>query len=303
MAHSTESPLVSNGCGKKIARHHRAKCRVMKQRTVRMNQRVDGAVPRRRKRAASPSRTNSQRDPPEKNFHYQKFVRPMPGETVSTRETCVLSRLVANPTQCPEDLRAMAGETKCDLEHYRSYLKALAEWQLNPRLRVKEDASDLVQNTLFQAHEAIGSFRGESDAELRVWLRAILHHKLINLRKRYTAQRRDIHREFSIDQQLQQSAAGIAAVLPAGGTEPSRRAICDEDAARLTTAMATLTDSERTAVSLKYLHGWKVLEIAEFLDRSPDAISGLLYGALKRLRKKIKEPKCDGECQTSEPKR
>jgi hypothetical protein len=51
-----------------------------------------------------------------------------------------------------------ASTGRFDLEDYRSYLKLLADIQINPRLRAKEDASDVVQLTLLQAHKDLKGF-------------------------------------------------------------------------------------------------------------------------------------------------
>ncbi len=68
----------------------------------------------------------------------------------------------------------MTGEgefTALGVERFRSYLLLLARAELSPRLAVKLDPSDVVQQTLLQAWRNIGQFRGGTDDELAAWLR------------------------------------------------------------------------------------------------------------------------------------
>ena len=67
----------------------------------------------------------------------------------------------------------------------RSYLKLLAQVQIDRRLSGKADASDVVQDTLLYAHQVFRSFRGTTEAELLGWLRRVLASKLKNLVRRY----------------------------------------------------------------------------------------------------------------------
>ncbi len=187
----------------------------------------------------------------------------------------------------------MSPEAKHDLEQYRGYLRLLADMQLNPRLRAKEDVSDVVQRSLLQAHQGLSGFRGTTE-ELRGWLKTILTHNLANLAKYHAAQKRDIRREVSIDQQLQRSAARLAEQLPAHQDSPSEQLMRQERAEQLADAMTDLLEDERTAIVLKHIHEWKVADIAEHLDRSPEAVAGLLARALKKLRKSMPKTLNDG---------
>lgn len=177
-----------------------------------------------------------------------------------------------------------------DLEKYRSYLKILANMDLNPRLRAKEDISDVVQETLLQAHKGLRGFRGQSEAEMRAWLKSILSHQLINLAQKYAAQKRDLRREVSLDAKLRQSASRIIRDPAAKNSTPSQQLIRQERAEELADALARLLDDEQTALVLKHVHDWKVSEIAEHLGRSQVAVAGLLRRALHKLRTTMSEP-------------
>ena len=78
-----------------------------------------------------------------------------------------------------EDLlrRARAGDEDARgrlLEAYRSYLALLARLQLGRDLQGKVDPSDLVQEVFLEAHRDWGQFRGQTEGELRAWLRRML---------------------------------------------------------------------------------------------------------------------------------
>ena len=81
-----------------------------------------------------------------------------------------------------------------DLERFRSYLVLLARLKLDRKLRGKLDASDVVQQTLLEAHEALESFQGDGLAALAAWLRQILARNLANAVRDLTRAKRDVHR-------------------------------------------------------------------------------------------------------------
>ena len=60
------------------------------------------------------------------------------------------------------------------IDHFRTYLNLMARMQLDRRLQRKLDSSDIVQQTMLQAHRAQNNFRGSSDKQMAAWLRQIL---------------------------------------------------------------------------------------------------------------------------------
>lgn len=177
-----------------------------------------------------------------------------------------------------------------ELEPFRSYLLVLAETQLHKRLKSKVDASDIVQQTLLQAYQAKDQFRGSSDAEKAGWLRTILSNVLFGLARDYSRQRRDISREQSI-QAVEQSSLKLADLLSADTSSPSAALHRDERAAQLAEAMLQLTSEQRRAIILKYWEGATLAEIGQELGKSTEAVAGLIFRGMQKLKNHIPDSK------------
>src|SRR5262249_6799227 len=127
------------------------------------------------------------------------------------------------------------------LEQYRDYLRLLAKQQLDPRLHGKLDASDVVQQTLLEVHQAWPRFRGRSPAELAAYLRQALAHNLTDALRRYGGATRNIDLEQAIDA----SSTRLAGFLAAEQSSPSQQAIHAEQLRQLARALAQLPDDQR----------------------------------------------------------
>jgi RNA polymerase sigma-70 factor (ECF subfamily) len=170
------------------------------------------------------------------------------------------------------------------LERFRAYLRLLARMHLDPRLQSKLDPSDVVQQTLLQAHQARHDFRGGSEAELAAWLRQILARNLAHAVRDLGRAKRDIGRERSLEAALDASSARLEAWLAAEQSSPSQKAQHNEQVARLAEAMEELPDAQREALVLHYWQGQSLAEIGQQLGRTPAAVAGLLHRGLEQLR-------------------
>lgn len=184
------------------------------------------------------------------------------------------------------------------VEAYTDYLRLLARLHLAPQLRGKLDESDVVQQTVLQAHAKREQFRGTSEEEWVGWLRAILANVLAGNLRAYGTGARDIGREWSLDAGVEASASRVEQWLAAEQTSPSMGASRHEQLIRLAAALSRLPDDQREAVELHHLKGHTVAEVGALMGRTRAAAMGLIFRGLQHLREVLDEGNSDGDRQT-----
>lgn len=176
-----------------------------------------------------------------------------------------------------------------DLERYRRFLYRQAAGQLGPRLRGKLDAADLVQETLLQAHRKLSQFRGQTEAELAAWLRAILDNTLAMAARRFEAGARDVVRERPLQTGRGETTARRKIASAVTPLTPVEYVSHQEQLLRLTDALAKLSHEQRQAIELHHLKGQSLVEVAERMHKSKQAVVGLLFRGLRKLRRLLAE--------------
>jgi RNA polymerase sigma-70 factor (ECF subfamily) len=177
------------------------------------------------------------------------------------------------------------GSRPNDLERYRLFLQMHAQRRLGPRLQQKLDAADLVQETLLQAYEKLWQFRGRTELELAAWLRTILENTLAMAARRFQAGARDIARERSLPTRLVETQTGRSLRVPAPLPSPDEYVLRQEQLQHLAEALRQLPRDQRLAIQLHYLEGQSLIEVAQQMRRSKQAVVGLLFRGLRGLRR------------------
>jgi RNA polymerase sigma-70 factor (ECF subfamily) len=173
------------------------------------------------------------------------------------------------------------------LEAERTVLHRLAQRQLEGRIAVRVDASDVVQQAFLEAHRSFPQFAGSDARELVAWLQGILDNKIATAIRDHTLlQKRNLRREQSMDDS-QGGGAPMKQELDAGLSSPSQKAIRGEEAERLSQALTGLPDDQREAVRLRHLEGWALADIAQRLGRTPTATAGLIKRGMQTLRRRM----------------
>jgi RNA polymerase sigma-70 factor (ECF subfamily) len=173
------------------------------------------------------------------------------------------------------------------LERFHSYLLLLARVRLDPLVRAKVGASDVVQQTLLEAHRDRDQFRGRTVEELAAWLRQILARNLANVLRDLRRDKRDVARERPLQAALDESAARLEVWLAAEQSSPSQQAERHERAVRLAEVLEMLPENQREAVVLRHWHGCSLAEIGACLGCTTAAVTGLLHRGLRKLRQQL----------------
>jgi RNA polymerase sigma-70 factor (ECF subfamily) len=187
--------------------------------------------------------------------------------------------------QLPRALPGSPEELGRVLEAYRNYLLRIAEQELDPDLRTKAGASDLVQETFLEAQRDFARFCGTSEDELRAWLRQPLLYNLANFARRYRGTaKRDVGREVSLEPAGSQEAGGG----PAADTpSPGGQAVARERAEAVRQVLQRLPEDYRRVLLWHYEEQRSFEEIAGLLGRTPNAVRKLFARALERFQQEM----------------
>jgi len=174
------------------------------------------------------------------------------------------------------------------LEACRNYLLLVAERDLDPDLRAKGGASDLVQQTFLEAHGAFGQFRGGCEDEMLAWLRQLLRNNLIDFTRLYRATaKRGTDRELPLDAADTSSQEGVR--VAADTPSPSGHAMARERDEAMRAAMGRLPEDYRAILQLRHEDALGFDEIAKRMDRTSEAVRKLWARAVYRLQQEVDE--------------
>jgi RNA polymerase sigma-70 factor (subfamily 1) len=170
------------------------------------------------------------------------------------------------------------------LEQYREYLGLSGQMQVDQQLAGKVDVSGVVQTTMLEAIQQTTTWETRQEEARLAWLRRIFANNLLDEIRRFRAQSRDVAREVSLDQALEQSASRLDVWLAKQQSSPSQRAVRSEQAVRLAAALHFLTPPQREAIELHHLRGMRLDEVDKRMKRDKGAVAALILRGTKRLR-------------------
>ena len=178
-------------------------------------------------------------------------------------------------------------------------LRRVASFRLNPQLRGRIDAADVVQETFVAATERRAEFFAEPGRPLFLWLRWMTANTLLDLHRHHLdARMRDPRREQPFGEGGGDGWAGdatdatreaLAAQLTCGVTGPATAARRGELHARLNEALGRMDPTDREVIALRHYEQLTSTETAQVLGIQERAAAKRYGRALERLRELLEE--------------
>lgn len=221
--------------------------------------------------------------------------------TIASNQPAAIATTIDAPSEQEEQLaaRLVAGDEQALAEAFAAHtprLERAVVFRLDPRLKSRVDANDVLQEAYLQASTRLAHFASqrESDAQQGraplgpfLWLRLIVNQTLIDVHRRHLgAQQRDAGREVN----WRKAGAGTATSVSLANcllghlTSPSQAAMREELSEKLRDAVGTMSELDQEVIALRHFEQLNNGEVAQALGIEVKAASIRYVRAIKRLK-------------------
>ncbi|MDP6410854.1 MAG: sigma-70 family RNA polymerase sigma factor [Planctomycetota bacterium] len=173
--------------------------------------------------------------------------------------------------------------------HYQLMLET-ARRRLGARLKSKEEPDDLAQTTFREATRDFHNYDYRGEGSLQRWLLQILQNKIRDRAEFYSAGKRDLSKERSMDATPTNTGEVRSPFeLPSADLTITSQVTRGENYDMLHQALAQLSPDHRAAITLAFFQGQTLREAGRQMGgRSEDAVRMLLRRAEGRLRELLR---------------
>ncbi len=172
-------------------------------------------------------------------------------------------------------------------EQHRERLLRMVAVRMDPRVAQRLDASDVVQESLLEAHGKLVEYAETRPLPFYPWLRQIAWQRLMHAYERHVdAQRRSVTREqIAIAMLSDNSVQGLAERLMDTQTSPSGKVMRGELQRRVRDALANMPQRDGDLLVMRYLEHMSIRDIAATLQVTEHAVHMRQLRALQKLRR------------------
>ncbi len=171
------------------------------------------------------------------------------------------------------------------LSAHRDPLRRLIALRLDPALRRRVDASDIVQDVLVDANRRLPDYLQTSAMPFSLWLWHMARERLIDAHRRHrVAARRSLDREQPLAAaRPDQSSLDLAAQLKDLELTPATAAMWHELEGRFHDALSRLEEKDREVICMRHFDQLSNQQVAQALGLSEPAAGMRYLRALRRL--------------------
>lgn len=176
------------------------------------------------------------------------------------------------------------------MDRHRVAIRRLIQMRLDKALTSRVDASDVVQDVLFEASRRMEDFISSPSMPFHLWLRQLAKDRIIDMHRRHrTAQRRSVDREQRVSNLGgdDRSAADLAALLKDAELTPAAATVRKEMEDRFLEALNDLSDDDRELILMRHFEHLGNGEVAAALGLSAPAAGMRYLRAIRRLREAL----------------
>lgn len=188
--------------------------------------------------------------------------------------------------------RARAGDDPARDELFdkcRPYVSVVARAHVESWMQAKVDASDLVQQTLLEAHQGFQQFQGTTEAEWLAWLRRILSHNAADFIRRFRGtEKRQLRREISMRVAAGNGSREFLREPAAPDETPSQVIMRRERELQMAEAISQLAPDYQEVIMLRNLQRLPFDDVACRMGRSRPATQMLWMRAIRALQTLVK---------------
>ena len=174
------------------------------------------------------------------------------------------------------------------LEKHRGRLLRMVELRMDPGLKARLGASDVLQEAFLEIAGRVDAYLDDPRMPFFVWARFITSQRLLKMYRFHAgAKKRDIRREAKGDPAA--TSASLIGYLMSSGVTPSVVMAEDEFKSRMAEALDTMNPLDREVLVLRHFEELSNIEAAEVLGIETSAASKRYLRALSRLTQVLRD--------------
>lgn len=178
------------------------------------------------------------------------------------------------------------------LDQHRDRLTRMVQLRLDPRVRQRVGASDVLQEAYVEALDRLEEYCAQPEVPFYVWLRFLVGQRILLVHRRHLQVKGRavaLERSFGAPGGPFASSLSIAGELVSPSGSPSDAAALAEHQQRLAAALELLEPTDREVLVLRHLEQLTNAQVAATLNLETSTASKRYVRALRKLRDLLDE--------------